>query len=162
MNAVFTCILYGVSFGLLGLSYVKDKKKTAMSLKRAWRMFLNVLPQFLAILLLVGLLLAVLKPSIIYQIIGADSGFYGMLITALFGSVAFVPAIIAFPIAAELLRNGAGLMQIAVFISTLTTVGFVALPLEIRYLGKKTALLRNTLALLFSFVVAAVTGVVLS
>jgi Predicted permease. len=162
MDAVFTYMLYGVSLGLLGLSYVKDKKKTAMSLKRAWRMFLNVLPQFLAILLLVGLLLAVLNPSTIQQIIGANSGLYGMLITALLGSVALVPAIIAFPITAELLRNGAGLMQIAVFISTLTTVGIVTLPLEIRYLGKKAALLRNILAFLFSFAVAAITGLVLS
>jgi hypothetical protein len=53
-------------------------------------------------------------------------------------------------------------VQIAVFISTLTTVGLVTLPLEIRYLGKKTAVLRNLLALLFSFAAAAVTGVVLS
>ena len=53
-------------------------------------------------------------------------------------------------------------MQIAVFISTLTTVGIVTLPLEIRYLGEKVALLRNILAFLFSFAVAAVTGLVLS
>lgn len=162
MDAGFTYILYCVSLGLLGLSFVKDKKKTAMSLKRAWRMFLNVLPQLAAILCLVGLLLTVLNPSSIRLIIGADSGFGGMLITALLGAVTLVPAIIAFPIAAELLRNGAGLMQIAVFISTLTTVGLVTLPLEIRYLGKKTAILRNGLAFLFSFAVAVVTGMVLS
>lgn len=162
MDAVFTCILYGVTLGLLVLSLIKDRKKTGMSLKRAWRMFLNVLPQFVAILILVGLLLTVLNPSAIQQIIGAESGICGMLITAVLGSVALVPAIIAFPIAAKLLNNGAGLMQIAVFISTLTTVGFVTLPLEIRYLGKKTAILRNALAFLLSFAVAAVTGVVLS
>jgi hypothetical protein len=73
-----------------------------------------------------------------------------------------VPAIVAFPVAAELLRSGAGVMQIAVFISTLTTVGLVTLPLEIRYLGKKTAVMRNLLAFLFSFAAAAVTGAVLS
>lgn len=161
MDAVFTYILYGISLGLLGLSYIKDKKKTAMSLKRAWRMFLNVLPQFIAILFLVGLLLTVLNPSAIRQIIGADSGLRGMLITACLGAVTLVPALIAFPIAAELLKNGAGFMQIAVFISTLTTVGLVTLPLEIRYLGKKAAILRNVLAFLFSFAVAAVVGVLL-
>lgn len=162
MDAVFTCILYGVTLGLLGLSFIKDKKKTGMSLKRALQMFLNVLPQFVAILLLLGFLLTVLNPSAIQRIIGAESGAFGMLITAVLGSVTLVPAIIAFPIAAKLLNNGAGLMQIAIFISTLTTVGFVTLPLEIRYLGKKTAILRNALAFLFSFAVAAVTGAVLS
>ncbi len=161
MDAVFTYILYGISLGLLGLSFVKDKKKTAMSLKRAWRMFLNVLPQFVAILFLVGLLLTVLNPSAIRQIIGVDSGWGGMLITAFLGAVTLVPALIAFPIAAELLRNGAGLMQLAVFITTLTTVGLVTLPLEIKYLGKKAAILRNVLAFLFSFTVAAVVGLLL-
>ncbi len=159
MDDVFTCILYGIALGLLGLSFVQDKQKTVMSLKRAWRMFLNVLPQFVAILFLVGLLLTVLNPSAIRQIIGADSGWGGMLITACLGAVTLVPALIAFPIAAELLKNGAGLMQIAVFISTLTTVGLVTLPLEVRYLGKKAAILRNVLAFLFSFAVAAVVGV---
>jgi Predicted permeases len=159
MDAVFTYILYGIALGLLGLSLIKDKQKTVMSLKRAWRMFLNVLPQFVAILFLVGLLLTVLNPSAIRQIIGADSGLRGMLITAGLGAVTLVPALIAFPIAAELLRNGAGFMQIAVFISTLTTVGLVTLPLEVRYLGKKAAILRNGLAFLFSFAVAAVVGV---
>ena len=162
MDTAFTYILYSASIGLLGLSFMKDKQKTTTSLKRAWLMFRNVLPQFVAILFFVGLLLTLLKPSAIMQIIGADSGFFGMLISALLGSVALVPAMIAFPIAAELQKSGAGLVQIAVFISTLTTVGFVTLPLEIRYLGKKAAVLRNLLAFLFSFAVAVVTGVLLS
>jgi uncharacterized membrane protein YraQ (UPF0718 family) len=161
MDAVFTCFLYGASLFLLGLSFIKDRKKTAASLKRAWRMFLTVLPQFAAILFLVGLLLAVLNPAAISRMIGSDSGFSGILTAAALGAVTIIPAIIAFPVAAALLKSGAGLMQIAVFISTLTTVGFVTLPLEIRYLGKKTALLRNTLAFLLSFAVAAVTGAVL-
>lgn len=125
-------------------------------------MFINVLPQFVAILLLVGLLLAVLSPATIQRIIGAESGFAGMLITSLLGAITLVPALIAFPIAAELLKNGAGITQIAVFISTLTMVGFVTLPMEIKYLGKKTALLRNVLAYLFAFVTAYIIGVILT
>ena len=124
-------------------------------------MFVNVLPQFIAILLLVGFLLAVVTPETIQKVIGAESGFVGMLITSLLGAIALVPALIAFPVAAELLNNGAGVTQIAVFISTLTMVGFVTLPMEIKYLGKKVAVLRNTLAYLFAFVTAFLIGVVL-
>lgn len=162
MNSLFTWTLYGIAGSLLLLSLVKDRRKTVMSLKRAWKMFLTVLPQFVGILLLVGLLLTVLTPETIRQIIGQDSGFAGMLITALTGAIAFIPVIIAFPIAAELLKNGAGIAQMAVFVSTLTMVGFVTLPMEIKFLGKKTAWLRNGLALLFSFGSAYLTGVVLS
>lgn len=161
MDAVFTYSLYGVAAILLGVSFAKDRKKTILSLIRAWKMFIGVLPQFIAILLLIGLLLAIVTPEMIQRVIGAESGFLGMLITSLLGAVTLVPALIAFPVAAELLNNGAGITQIAVFISTLTMVGFVTLPMEIKYLGKKVAVLRNILAYLFAFATAFIIGAVL-
>lgn len=161
MDAVFTYSLYGIAAILLGVSFAKDRKKAILSLIRAWKMFIGVLPQFIAILLLIGLLLAIVTPEMIQRVIGAESGFLGMLITSLLGAVTLVPALIAFPVAAELLNNGAGITQIAVFISTLTMVGFVTLPMEIKYLGKKVAVLRNILAYLFAFATAFIMGAVL-
>ena len=162
MDSVFTYALYGIAFALLGISFAKDKKKTTLSLKRAWTMFINVLPQFVAILLLVGLMLIVFQPETIQQIIGAESGFVGMLITSLLGAIVVIPALIAFPIGAELLNNGAGVAQIVVFISSLTTVGLITLPLETKYFGKKLALIRNVLSYFLAFLVAYVMGVLLS
>jgi uncharacterized membrane protein YraQ (UPF0718 family) len=162
MDAFFTCSLYGVTAVLLGVSFLKDKRKTVLSLKKAWKMFTHVLPQFISILFLVGLLLAVVTPETIQRVIGAESGFAGMLTAGLLGAVALVPVLAAFPVAAELLQNGAGITQIAVFISTLTMVGFVTLPMEIRYLGKKAAVLRNVLAFLFAFATAFIMGAVLT
>ncbi len=161
MDAVFIVCLYGIMGILLILSLIKNKEKTAKALKKAWQMFLTVLPQFLAILILVGLLLAVLQKETIQAIIGSESGGKGILLSALLGSASVIPALIAFPIASELLENGAGLIQIAVFISTLTTVGFVTMPLEIKYFGRKITLFRNLLALIFSFVTAFIIGGIL-
>ncbi len=162
MDSVFTFSLYGVAAVLLGVSFAKDKKKTTLSLKKAWKMFINVLPQFVAILLLVGLLLAVVTPETIQRVIGAESGLAGMLIASLLGAVTLVPVLVAFPVAAELLNNGAGVAQIAVFISTLTMVGFVTMPMEIKYLGKKAAVLRNALSYLLAFAAAFVIGAILA
>ncbi len=162
MDSVFTFSLYGVAAVLLGVSFAKDKNKTTLSLEKAWKMFINVLPQFVAILLLVGLLLAVVTPETIQRIIGAESGLAGMLIVSLLGAVTLVPVLVAFPVAAELLNNGAGVAQIAVFISALTMVGFVTLPMEIKYLGKKAAVLRNVLSYLLAFVAAFVIGAILT
>ena len=162
MDSVFTYSLYGISAVLLGVSFVKDKKKTVLSIKRAWKMFVTVLPQLIAILLLAGLLLAAVTPEIIQQVIGTESGFLGVIVTSLLGAVTLVPVLIAFPITAELLKNGAGITQIAVFIFTLTMVGFITLPMEIKYLGKKTAVLRNVLAYLFAFATAYVIGALLT
>ncbi len=162
MNAAFTYSVYGVAIVLLGASFIKDRKKTVRSLKRAWKMFINVLPQFATILILVGFLLAIVTPETIQYIIGAKSGLRGMLIASLLGTVALVPVVIVFPVAAELHNNGAGIAQIAVFISTLTMVGLVTLPMEVKYLGKKVALLRNALAYLFAFATAFIIGAVLT
>jgi hypothetical protein len=84
-----------------------------------------------------------------------------MFLASLIGSITLIPGFIAFPLASALLKNGAGFMQIAVFISTLMMVGIVTLPLEIKTFGKKAALTRNFLAYVFSFGVALVIGVVL-
>ena len=124
-------------------------------------MFTGVLPQFVAILLFVGLALAVLSPEIIRRMISEETGFTGMLLTSLIGAITLIPVMIAFPIVAELLKNGAGLTQMAVFVSALTTVGIITILVEVKYLGRKTAILRNVLAFLFSFITAYLMGVFL-
>ena len=58
------------------------------------------------------------------------------------------------------MENGAGYMQIAAFVSTLMMVGIITIPVEIKYFGKKISILRNVLAFFFSFLVAAIIGMV--
>ena len=158
---MFTYILYAATAVLLLLSFLKDKNKTRLSLKKAWKAFENILPQFLSILIIIGVMLAVLSPEVIASLIGKQSGFSGMAIASAIGSITLIPGFIAFPLASALLKSGAGFMQIAVFISTLMMVGIVTIPVEIQYFGKKAAILRNSLAFVFSFIVAMVIGVVL-
>ncbi|MHB8076777.1 permease [Desulfosporosinus fructosivorans] len=158
---MFTILMYIVAFGFLVLSFIKDKKKTLLALKKAWKSFENIQPQFLSILVIIGIMLAVLSPEVISGLIGEKSGWLGMLMASLVGSVTLIPGFVAFPLASALLKSGAGFMQIAVFISTLMMVGIVTIPLEIKYFGKKAAILRNSLAFVFSFIVAIAIGVVL-
>ena len=154
--------LYLVAIGFLIFSFIKDKKKTKMALLKAWKAFENLLPMLLAIIIIVGIIIAVLDPQLIAKLIGKNSGFMGVLILAVIGSIALIPGFIAFPTAALLLNGGAGYMQIGAFISTLMMVGVITLPLEISYFGKKTAILRNVLAFFFSFLVAFLIGKVVS
>lgn len=153
-------VFYGLTIVLLFISFVKDKQKTKMALKKAWKAFENIMPEFLVVIILVGFLLAVLNPETISKIIGADSGWSGVLLAALIGSVTLIPGFVAFPTAALLLDNGAGYMQIAAFVSTLMMVGIVTLPVEIKYFGKKISIMRNIFAFLFSFIVAVIIGLV--
>lgn len=154
-------ILYGSTAILLIFSYVKDRQKTMMALRKAWKAFENILPDFLVVILLVGVLLAVLNPTVISKIIGSDSGWFGVILAALVGGITLIPGFIAFPTAALLLKGGAGYMQIGAFISTLMMVGVVTIPVETKYFGRKLTLLRNSVAFVFSFIVAFIIGIVM-
>jgi uncharacterized membrane protein YraQ (UPF0718 family) len=154
--------LYVVTGVLLLVSFYKDKKKTKMALKKAWKAFENILPEFLVVILLVGLLLAIMNPEMISSIIGDKSGWFGVILAAVIGSITLIPGFVAFPMTALLLDGGAGYMQIGAFISALMMVGIVTIPVEIKYFGKKLTIYRNVLAFLFSFVVALVIGVVMN
>jgi len=147
--------------GLLALSWHKDKLKTKMALKKALKSFENILPQILGVITLVGIMLALLNPEVISRLIGSDSGWVGVTAAALVGGITLIPGFIAFPTAAMLLERGAGYMQIAAFISSLMMVGVMTFPIESRYFSRKTALIRNVAAFIFSFLVAVVIGKVM-
>ncbi len=150
--------LYSVAIILLIISFIKDKKKTKQSLTKAWKSFENILPQMLGMIVSVGIIISVMSPETISKIIGSSSSWYGVIIAAIVGSITLMPAFVAFPMAAILLQNGAGYMQLSAFVSTLTMVGVLTLPLEIKYFGKKFSVYRNSLAFVLSFAVAFVIG----
>lgn len=153
-----TIILYSLSGILLLLSWIKDKEKTKKAVKKAWKSFENIMPQFLTVLLLIGLVLTILDQKIILELIGKESGFLGMTIAAILGSITLIPGFIAFPLAASLLKAGAGYGQIAMFVTTLMMVGVVTIPIEREYFGTSTTYKRNILAFIFSIMVAIIMG----
>lgn len=156
-----TAALYLVTLILLALSFRKDRKKTRQALVKAWKSFENILPQFLAILVLIGLMLTVLDKELITRLLGAESGALGMAIAAVIGSVTLIPGFIAFPLAASLLSSGAGYGQTAMFLTTLMMVGIVTLPLEGTFFGKRLALMRNVLAFFYAVVSSVALGALL-
>jgi len=154
-------VLYASTAALLAMSFLKDRDKTRQALAKAWKSFENILPQFISILLLIGFILAILDEATISRLLGRDSGLTGMAIAAVVGSVTLIPGFVAFPLAASLLEAGAGYGQIAMFVTTLMMVGVVTLPMEISYFGKRLAIKRNALALLYSVIASFLIGALL-
>lgn len=156
-----TAALYLFTAVLLFLSFRKDRQKTRQALKKAWKSFENILPQFLSILVLIGIMLAVLDRETITRLLGAESGAAGMAVAALIGSVTLIPGFIAFPLAASLLSSGAGYGQTAMFLTTLMMVGLVTLPLETTFFGRRLAVMRNALAFVYAVISSVILGVLL-
>ncbi len=149
-----TLILYVVVIALFGVSLVKDRAKTKQALLKGLKSLEGIMPQFITVLILIAIMLTVLDAKTISRFLGAGTGWIGVAIAATLGAITLIPGFVAFPLAGELLQNGAGVMQIATFVSSLMMVGIITLPMEITYFGKRTAVLRNSFALIFSVVAA--------
>lgn len=150
-NILIFAAVAGIS---LLVSFILDRKKTLLALRRGGRLFLGIAPSFLNILVLVSMLLFLVPQELIIRCIGPHSGAFGFIIAAIIGSITLIPGFISYPISAALLSKGASYAVIAVFMTTLMMVGIVTLPLEMRYFGKKAAIVRNAL----NFVVALIIG----
>lgn len=155
-------VLYAIAAIYLSLSFIKDKYKTKAALLSSWKMFRNVLPDLLAIMLFVGMVLSLLTPSLISSIIGENSGLLGILYSTIIGSIAIVPSFIVFPLGHTLVQNGAALPQVAVLMSTLMSVGLTSLFMEQKTFGQSFAYARNISAIVMSLLFALIIWVVMT
>lgn len=158
---MFIYILYGTTLVLLAISFFKSKEKTKQVLNKAWKSLENILPQFLSIIVFIGMILSILDEQVISKLLGSESGMIGIGIAGIVGSITLIPGFIAFPLASSLLDAGAAYAQIIMFITTLMMVGIVTLSVEITYFGKKTAIKRNALGFLYAVCLSVIIGVIL-
>lgn len=161
MSSWLTWSMYVIVFGALGVLAVRDRAKARQAVRVAVRSFLGILPSMLVIIGLIGLLVGLVPPEVIARYLGQGAGWWATITATLIGAVLYIPSLVAFPLAASLLRAGASIATIAAFLTALVMVGTVTLPLEIQHVGKKIAVSRNLLSLLFAFVIALFMGMVL-
>jgi len=96
---LFTIGLNMLTGLLLVISLLRDRKKTVLALKKAWKSLDNILPLFLSIIILLGVMLAILSLQVISKLIGQESSWLGITIAAVIGSVTLIPGVVIFPIA---------------------------------------------------------------
>lgn len=154
-------VIYAIFILAFSFSILKDREKTKQALNNTKKVLLNLGPAILLIIGLVGLLLGFVPPEAIQSYLGHEAGYTGMIGAGIIGSVLFIPNIIAVPLVGSLLRSGAAVMTSAAFLTTLTMVGTVTAPVEIKSLGKKYTLYRNILSLIFSLIIAFIMGLIL-
>jgi uncharacterized membrane protein YraQ (UPF0718 family) len=152
--------LYVLAITLTLVSFIKDKEKTKKALKKGWTSFENILPTVLSVMAVVGISLSILDEEFIVKVIGPNSGVVGIVVAIVIGSITMMAGFIAFPLGAVLIEQGAGIAQVAGFISALMMVGLLTIPLEIKYWGRKATIMRNVLGIIISFVVAIIIGMV--
>ena len=155
---VATVTVNVLALAALVWAVIKDRERTKQALRIALRSFVGMLPMVLTIIILIGVLLGFVTQDVIRRLLGEESGFLGILTSAVVGGVMFIPSLIAFPLAASLLEGGAAVGTVAGFIASLTMIGVVSLPVEVRELGVKMTVLRNGLGFLFAPAIVILIG----
>ncbi len=158
----FLTIAMWVGTGIfLVISAIKDRGKTKQALKMAFGMGKGMLGSILSIIFLIGLILTLLPPETIASFVGKQSLLISTIISAAAGAITLIPAFIAFPLVGTLMKGGVSIVPAVAFLTTLTMVGIVTIPLERQEFGMKFAFVRNGLSFIFAIAIALIIGVVL-
>ena len=119
-------------------------KNTGPALRKTVRGFATMLPQLLAMLGLVSLMLALFPDAFSARLFGHGT-LLDTLLGASLGSVAVGQPLLSYALGGELLGAGVGLAAVTALLVSWVTVGGLHLPAEGTLVGFRFALLRNLL-----------------
>ena len=157
---MFPVILLGITLVALGISQVRDPRKTQQALQISGRSMLRMLPGLVGVIALLGLALALMPNGALAKLFRFH-GVAGFALISVVGALLTIPAPIAFALAGTLLKHGVSPAALAAFITTLTMVGVITAPMEIRAFGKRFTALRQGFRFGLAILVGALMGVIL-
>jgi len=119
----------------------------------------NLIPILISIVLLISLINNLI-PNDFYNNIFTEYEFLNMIIIDIIGSILVGTPIAAYIISEEFLKNNISLFIVTTFILAWTTVGIVQFPAEAILMGKKFAIVRNSLAFIFAIISSYLTVII--
>ena len=144
-----TVIMGVIAIVLLIIVYQRGGGEHILGLKLAGNLLLQIIPILIFAFIIAGMIQVLVPTEMISRWVGAESGFRGILIGTAIGG--FMPGgpYVSLPIAAGLLRAGAGIGTMVALITAWSLLAFSRLPIEIGLIGWKFTLIR--LACVFFF-----------
>ena len=120
---------------------------------------LEMLYIFPPILILMGLADVWVPGQAVTKHLGERSGLRGVLLAIVLGTLPTGPVYLAFPVAAELIKKGASVTNIMIFLGVWASLKIPQIGVEIQFLGLRFAFLRFvftlTAVLITSFLIGA-------
>jgi len=150
--------LYFATGLALLISIIVDRKKTLTAIKISYKKFINIIPAFLTMLILVSIVLFFIPDKMISDYLGNNDKFIGVILASFFGSITLMPGFIAFPLCGILLKKGVSYMVLSAFATTLMMVGILTYPVEKEYFGVKVTIIRNAISFFIAMIVALSIG----
>ena len=111
-------------------------------LKVSGTMLWQIIPLLVLAFVVAGMVQVLVPKELISNWVGAESGFKGIIIGTVLGSLAPGGPFVSMPIAAGLLRAGAGVGTMVAFLTGWSLLAFSRMPLEVGIMGWKFTAIR--------------------
>ncbi len=144
-----TIIMGVIAIVLLFIGFQRGGGEHILGLKSAGNMLLQIAPLLIFAFIVAGMIQLLVPIEMVSKWVGAESGFRGILIGMGVGSLTPGGPFVTLPIAAGLLRAGAGIGTMVAFVTAWSLIAVSRLPMEVGIMGWKFSLIR--LACVFFF-----------
>lgn len=144
-----TVVMMVLALLLLYLAYQRGNGEHLIGLKAAGSMTLEVLPLLVFAFIVAGLVQQLVPQELLSRWVGEESGLRGIMLGSLAGGLAPGGPFVSLPLAAGLVRSGAGIGTMVAFLTGWSLWAFSRLPMEVGVLGWRLTLIRVASTLLF-------------
>jgi uncharacterized membrane protein YraQ (UPF0718 family) len=144
-----TVVMGILALVLLTFGYYRGEGQHLTGMKSALSMTVEILPLLIFAFIIAGMVQALLSQGLVAKWVGQESGIRGILIGSVAGGLCPGGPFVSLPIAAGLLRGGAGVGTMVAFITGWSILAVSRLPMEVGVLGWKFTLIRLVSSALF-------------
>ncbi len=137
-----TLIMALLAVILLLIGYFKGEGQHIAGLKSAMKMTVDILPMLVFAFIMAGMIQILLPQELMSRWVGEESGFRGILIGTVAGGIMPGGPYVSLPLAAGLLRAGAGVGTMVAFLTAWSLWAVSRMPMELGILGWKFTLVR--------------------
>jgi uncharacterized membrane protein YraQ (UPF0718 family) len=128
----------------------------------SWEFFVEMMLILPAVMVLMGLFTVFVPKDLVVKHLGRESGLRGVFIAIVMGTLPTGPLYIAFPIASALLKKGARVSNIVVFLSAWSCIKLPQELVELEFLGVRFMLARLALTVVFAILMGLAIEQILS
>lgn len=144
-----TIIMALLAFILFLVGYYRGEGQHIIGLKAALNMTIQIIPLLIFALIIAGMIQVLLPSAFIAKWLSNESGIRGILIGTFAGALTPGGPFVSLPIAAGLLKAGAGIGTSVAFITAWSLWAIARLPMEVGILGWKFTLIRLSATFIF-------------
>ncbi|GAB4387997.1 MAG: hypothetical protein Kow0025_04740 [Thermodesulfovibrionales bacterium] len=144
-----TLIMGAFALALVAAGLARGRGEHLEGLRAAAAMTLEILPLLLFAFVIAGMVQALLPSEHLSRWIGAESGLRGILIGTVAGGLSPGGPFVSLPLAAGLLRAGAGVGTMVAYLTGWSLLAVSRLPMEVGVLGWKFTAIRLASTCLF-------------